>query len=150
MSTDLRSNPQSSVYIVELGEHLDSFWGKKLSKISKKFKVRWETILEGLIEEYKVFDIAEINGGRKYNLLKISSDGKYKFYKIEVKFYPQQSASGGGCRAGVFVIKGEKVIIVFAGLHENLDKYCDSNNDCQQMMEVLKKNYKNLFDLLSG
>ena len=145
---DLRSNPRAPIYDVVQGDKLDHFWGKKLQKISKHFPNDWYSILRGLIDEYKVFDLSKIIGGAKYNLLACSSDRHYLFYKIEIKFYPNVSASKGACRAGVFVVNGQRVVIAFVGLHEHINASTRANSDKARMMEILKREYKELYDLL--
>jgi len=139
-------NPSAFEYAVKFGRCSRSKWIKKLEKKLKKLPHHWEEHKISIERELRFLDIARLKYPKRYNTLSVSQGGEYQLLKLEVQIIGLgQSASRAGYRAGLFVIKRKKVVVLFLGHHEDIKKEgFSSGKDC--FKHLLEKLYPELYE----
>jgi hypothetical protein len=134
-------------YKVELGQHSQSMWIKKLAKKCKKSVWKWNQIQNALLSEFKYIDVAIKKFGT-YTILSCSKDNNIHLLKYDVKTDPKVSAKQSGVRATLLKINYCKVVILFLGHHSDYGKNnFNSEKDC--IKHLVKQYYPELAESLN-
>lgn len=144
----VRNEKGPTEYKVIGGIYLDTYWGKKIIKDFKKTPHNWADIVDGLLNEFRFYDIARANNPSRYTTISSSNSAEFQLVKFDLKIPGlNKGASEGGYRAGLFIENLKEVTILFAGHHKHYGNHFKGNeNDCFKFM--LKDCYPELHDKL--